>query len=87
MEVKKCFRCGCFFASSNNICDNCISQDQIEINNLKTYLEENNNFSSVEELSINTGISQKNLNRFLEEKEFQCIASDLSSGIFNINLN
>ena len=71
----------------NNICDNCISQDQIEINNLKTYLEENNNFSSVEELSINTGISQKNLNRFLEEKEFQCIASDLSSGIFNINLN
>ena len=87
MEVKKCLRCGCFFASSNNICDNCISQDQREINNLKTYLEENNNFSSVEELSINTGISQKNLNRFLEEKEFQCIASDLSSGIFNINLN
>ena len=87
MEVKKCLRCGCFFASSNNICDNCISQDQIEINNLKTYLEENNNFSSVEELSINTGISQKNLNRFLEEKEFQCITYNLNSKIFNINLN
>ena len=78
MEFKKCIRCGCFFASNNNICCNCESKDLHDIAKLNNILEENNNFNSVEELSLASGVNLNNLNRF--------IANDKISGINNISL-
>ena len=31
MELKKCVRCGCFFASANNVCSNCEAKDRQDI--------------------------------------------------------
>ena len=78
MEFKKCVRCGCFFASSNNVCCNCESKDNFDIAKINTLLEENDSFNSIEELSNITGVNISNLNRFILDKKI--------SGIDDISL-
>ena len=77
MNLNKCERCGCFFASDNCVCPNCLSKDQNEISQLKNFLVENDNNISIEELSVSTGISMKNVNRFLKDKEVNSTFSGL----------
>ena len=74
MEFKRCQRCGSFYASNNDICYNCQIKDSYEISKLKNYFEENQNIESIEELSSYTGISVKNLNRFMNNGEFNNIS-------------
>lgn len=70
MEFNKCSRCGAFYASSNNVCPNCEPKDNCEQLKLKNFLEENEFPSSIETLSTDTGISIKNLNRYLSDSNF-----------------
>ncbi len=83
MEFKKCERCGCFFVSQDNVCYNCITKDRAEINMLKNYFDINPNIeaNSLNALSIQTGISEKNLNRYIQDKN-----SDISD-LVNNHLN
>ena len=64
MEFNKCSRCGAFFVSEGAVCPKCSPKDNLELENLKNYIEENG-FSSIDNVSAGTGISVKNLNRFL----------------------
>lgn len=64
MEFKKCNRCGGFFMANGNICPKCSPKDNLELSTFKNYIEENG-ISSIDAMSINTGISTKNLNRFI----------------------
>ena len=66
MEFRKCMRCGCFFASEDDVCINCRVKDNLEINILNNYIEENNSITNIHNLSIDTGIAIKNINRFIE---------------------
>jgi hypothetical protein len=84
MEFKKCERCGCFFLSANNVCENCSPKDNFELSKLRNYLEGEFQADSINSLSVDTGISVKNLNRYLEEDEFSSISEKLNMG--NINL-
>lgn len=77
MELNKCKRCGAFFVSGSNVCPNCEIKDNAELYKLKNFLSENECPSSIETLSCDTGISVKNLNRFLEQKDFSEITSQL----------
>jgi len=87
MELNKCKRCGAFFASDNYICPNCEPKDIAELSKLKNFLAENDCPNSIDILATNTGISAKNLNRFLEQKDFSSIASKLEIGnIGNISI-
>lgn len=65
MEFKKCARCGCFFVTEGDVCSNCMTKDRLDIIKVQSYLEENQD-SSVHNVSINTGISTKNVERFFE---------------------
>lgn len=85
MELNKCKRCGAFFVSNNNVCPNCEPKDNAELFKLKTFLKENECPTSIEALSCNTGISTKNLHRFLEQKDFSSFASKLEISK-NINI-
>lgn len=67
MELKKCARCGCFFASSNNVCCNCEPKDIQDIYNLKNYIINSCSDYSIDTLSFNTGVSVKNISRFIED--------------------
>lgn len=64
MEFKKCNRCGGFFAAEGNVCPKCSPKDTLELSTFKNYIEENG-VSSVEAMSVGTGISAKNINRFI----------------------
>ena len=78
MELNKCKRCGSFFNTSDSVCPNCKTKDLSDISKLKNYLSENDLPSSMDALSYETGISVKNLNRFLDSAEL--------TENFNINL-
>lgn len=65
MELNKCSRCGAFYATSSNVCPNCETKDNCDQLNLKNFLAENEMPVSIEALSADTGISIKNLNRYL----------------------
>ena len=71
MEFNKCSRCGAFYTTSNNVCPNCEPKDACDQLKLKDYLAENDMPSTIEALSTNTGISEKNLNRFLANNDFK----------------
>lgn len=68
MELKKCARCGCFFASANDVCCNCEEKDKQDIYNLNNYIVSSPIDTSIESLSFNTGVSAKNISRFIENK-------------------
>ena len=70
MEFKKCKRCGCFFVSDHDVCCNCETKDHADIATLKSYIQDAENITSLESISYQTGIAQKNLNRYFERKEF-----------------
>ena len=80
MEFKKCERCGCFFASNDNVCYNCLTKDRFEMSKFKNFIEENNinQINSLSDLSIQTGISQKNLNRILGYEDFNSISEQFN---------
>ena len=65
MEFKKCNRCGGFFAAEGNVCSKCSNKDALELSTFKNYIEENG-LSSLDAMSVGTGISVKNINRFMD---------------------
>ena len=84
MEFKKCARCGAFFISDDNVCCNCVPKDKLDCLKLQNYLEGNSNISSVEEIALNTGISSRNITRYLEGKN---PLTNSVNGINNISIN
>lgn len=80
MEFKKCDRCGCFFLSESNVCEICSPKDTFEKTRLKNYFESENYSNSINSISVDTGISVKNINRYLENEEFSNISSKLNIG-------
>lgn len=70
MKFNKCTRCGCFFASNDDVCPSCKSKDEVDKNTLKNYLDNNDIPLSLDSLSFNSGVELKNINRYMESKEF-----------------
>ena len=64
MELNKCHRCGAFHTNSNDVCPKCAGKDSLELSTFKSYIEENG-FSSIDTIATQTGIAQKNVNRFI----------------------
>lgn len=84
MEFKRCERCGSFYLSESNICENCSPKDNFELSKLRNYFEGDIQASSIDYIAVDTGISVKNLNRYLGNEEFAEISSKLNIG--NVNL-
>ena len=64
MELNKCSRCGAFHTNSGDVCPNCANRDNLELSTFKTYIS-SNGFSSIDTIATQTGIAQKNVNRFI----------------------
>ena len=64
MEFKRCVRCGTFFVTDGDVCQNCMPKDRLDIVKFKDYVENNTN-ATPDTISINTDISVKNVNRYL----------------------
>lgn len=66
MEVVRCSRCGAFYTTMGNVCPKCTEKDNFELSTFKNFVENNGiELKSLNQVSISTGISEKNLNRFL----------------------
>ena len=78
MEFNKCNRCGCFFMSNNDVCPSCQPKDMYEMSKLKNYFENENCSNILNCFYIDTGISLKNLNRYLNNNDFTDISSKLN---------
>ena len=76
MEVKRCARCGGFFETVNEVCNNCASKDNKDLGKLKNYLS-GYGYSAGKatklDVAASTGITIKNLNRLLAGEEFEGI--------------
>ncbi len=86
MNFNKCSRCGCFFMSDGSVCPNCQPKEQYEMSQLKDFLEENTNQINIENLSSSTGISVKNLNRFLAQEQFADFNEQIQGNDGNIGI-
>ena len=73
MEIKRCARCGQFFETVNEVCNNCISKDNKDIGKLKNYFSYGYVAGKVSlgDISNDTGITMKNLNRLILNEEFE----------------
>ena len=65
MDFNRCSRCGSFYLSQDSVCPKCLAKDNLEFSTFQSYIEENGLDNSLSEISGETGISVKNLNRFL----------------------
>lgn len=83
MEFNKCNRCGAFYMSEGTVCPKCSPKDALELATLKNYIEENG-FSSIDVVSAGTGISAKNLNRFLNVDEIVDLGNIGNNNITNL---
>ncbi len=70
MEFKKCARCGAFFVTDGDVCQNCMPKDRLDFIKFQDYVEGVSDISA-DTISINTGISVKNVNRFLNQSQGQ----------------
>lgn len=82
MEFNKCNRCGGFYISKGNVCPKCLTKDNLEFSMFKSYLQENGFEQPLDIVSSETGISTKNLNRFVQYGKFQ----EYKNEILNNNL-
>ncbi len=86
MNFNKCSRCGCFFMSDSSVCPNCQTKDMYEMGQLKDFLEENTSKINIDSLSASTGISVKNLNRFLSQEQFSEFSGQIQKDDGNIGI-
>jgi len=54
--------------SDNHVCCNCESKDKMDMAVLNNFIDSDIEYSSIHDISINTGISINNLNRFIKNK-------------------
>lgn len=73
MEIKRCARCGQFYETVNNVCNSCIAKDNKDIGKLKNYFSYGYVAGKVSlgDISNDTGITMKNLNRLILNEEFE----------------
>ena len=72
MEFKKCPRCGNFFNSEMDVCQACKTNESLDIQKLKNFFEQDDyeDGVTVQEISMQTGINSRNLNRYLLNDDF-----------------
>ena len=89
MELNRCKRCGAFYATSNDVCPKCVSIDNLELSTFKNYIDEYGYDISIDIISNETGISQKNISRFLINENLNLNYSDCNNkkGIGNIGIS
>ena len=88
MEIKRCARCGRFFETVNEVCNGCVAKDNKDMGKLKNFLDGYSYSEKAltrEELSFGTGITMKNLNRYLTAQEFSGIYLADSSKVSSSN--
>lgn len=78
MEFNKCSRCGNFYISNDEVCPKCKTKDTLEFETFKSYIEQNGINQNLDIISCETGISVKNINRFLNNASYNNSLNNLN---------
>lgn len=78
MEFNKCSRCGNFYISNDEVCPKCKTKDTLEFETFKSYIEQNGINQNLDIISCETGISVKNINRFLNKASYNNSLNNLN---------
>ena len=71
MEIKRCARCGSLYITENEVCNECLIKDNAEVIKLRVFLSEGLEAGTTkQDLAIKTGITARNLDRYLQTEEF-----------------
>ena len=81
MDVNRGSRCGSLYVSEGSVCPKCSKKDGAEFMQFTSYLDENGFDNSLDTISNQTGISIKNLNRFVGYPEFEDYKKDFKEGL------
>ena len=73
MELNKCAKCGKLFASSEDLCKNCLSQDLQDLAKVRKFIIDNPNILGLEEISIHTQVPEKDILRYISKGRFDDI--------------
>lgn len=74
MELKRCARCGKFYSADVDVCQDCAKKDSADLSKLKGFFSEVNGYGiTKDDIISSTGISARNLNRYLGYEEFSGI--------------
>ncbi len=74
MEIKRCVRCGSLYMAEKEVCNECFAKDNAEVIKLRGILSEGLEVGTTkQDLAVKTGITAKNLDRFLQSEEFNGI--------------
>lgn len=83
MELKRCARCGKFYSTDVEVCQECEKKDYADLSKLKGFFADYYVTGVTKsEITAHTGISARNLNRYLGYEEFSGIyITEDASGI------
>lgn len=71
MEIKRCVRCGSLHTTENDVCRECLAKDNAEVAKLRGIIDEGLEAGiTKQDLAIKAGITDRNLNRYLQAEEF-----------------
>lgn len=79
MKFNKCVRCGCFFASDDDVCPNCKQKDNVDKLSLKNFLANNDLPENTESLAFQSGVAIKNVNRYMQSKDFSYLKKSFNA--------
>ena len=81
--IKKCARCGCLYTTDADVCQECKNKDMADLSKLKGFFAEITTAGITKnDIISSTGISARNLNRYLGYEEFSGIyIQDNANGI------
>ncbi len=85
MEFRKCSRCGSFYVTDGYVCPKCSAKDNLEFSTFKNYIKENGIQDNLDVISGETGISVKNINRFLGYDDMSKLVNNSSENNISIN--
>ena len=85
MEFRKCSRCGSFYVTDGVVCPKCSAKDNFEFSTFQNYVKENGIQDNLDVISGETGISVKNINRFLGYDDMSKLVNNSSENNISIN--
>jgi len=75
MDLNKCAKCGKLFASNEDLCTNCLSQDLKDLETVRKFLLDNPKSSTLEEICSETQVSKKDILRYISKGRFDDVTN------------
>lgn len=67
MDLNKCAKCGKLFPSNEDLCSSCLSKDLFDLEKVRSFVLENPEIDSLEDISSQTHVSRNDILRYINK--------------------